>query len=97
MIHEKIYSKEIDCFRGIAVLAVIFYHLPNSKLPGGLQGVTIFFVVSGFLMAKNTIRDEKTDNSVFYIFTISVSNVFIHFYCFLWSYPFSYWGSATFD
>lgn len=59
MIHEKIYSKEIDCFRGIAVLAVIFYHLPNSMLPGGLQGVTIFFVVSGFLMAKNTIRDEK--------------------------------------
>ncbi|MFS1351052.1 hypothetical protein ACLZX5_08655 [Enterococcus faecium] len=42
MIHEKIYSKEIDCFRGIAVLAVIFYHLPNSLLPGGLQGVTIF-------------------------------------------------------
>lgn len=56
---KKIYSKEIDCFRGIAVLAVIFYHLPNSKLPGGLQGVTIFFVVSCFLMAKNTIRDEK--------------------------------------
>ncbi|NTM05287.1 acetyltransferase [Enterococcus faecium] len=56
---KKIYSKEFDCFRGIAVLAVIFYHLPNSKLPGGLQGVTIFFVVSGFLMAKNTIRDEK--------------------------------------
>ncbi|EOZ5987277.1 acyltransferase family protein [Enterococcus faecium] len=56
---KKIYSKEIDCFRGIAVLAVIFYHLPNSKLPGGLQGVTIFFVVSGFLMPKNTIRDEK--------------------------------------
>ncbi|EME8248904.1 acyltransferase family protein [Enterococcus faecium] len=56
---KKIYSKEIYCFRGIAVLAVIFYHLPNSLLPGGLQGVTIFFVVSGFLMAKNTIRDEK--------------------------------------
>ncbi|EGP5536246.1 acetyltransferase [Enterococcus faecium] len=56
---KKIYSKEIDCFRGIAVLAVIFYNLPNSLLPGGLQGVTIFFVVSGFLMAKNTIRDEK--------------------------------------
>ncbi|MDQ8566235.1 acyltransferase family protein [Enterococcus faecium] len=56
---KKIYSKEINCFRGIAVLAVIFYHLPNSLLPGGLQGVTIFFVVSGFLMAKNTIRDEK--------------------------------------
>ncbi|HHA4209365.1 TPA: acyltransferase family protein [Enterococcus faecium] len=56
---KKTYSKEIDCFRGIAVLAVIFYHLPNSLLPGGLQGVTIFFVVSGFLMAKNTIRDEK--------------------------------------
>lgn len=62
---KKIYSKEIDCFRGIAVLAVIFYHLPNSKLPGGLQGVTIFFVVSGFLMAKNTIRDEKNRQSSF--------------------------------
>ncbi|WP_413594235.1 acyltransferase family protein [Enterococcus faecium] len=67
---KKIYSKEIDCFRGIAVLAVIFYHLPNSLLPGGLQGVTIFFVVSGFLMAKNTIRDEKKQTIQFFTFLL---------------------------
>ncbi|MCC4121469.1 acyltransferase family protein [Lactococcus lactis] len=54
---KKIYLPEIDFFRGFAVLIVILYHIPQTFLPGGLQGVTIFFVISGFLMTKNSIRE----------------------------------------
>jgi peptidoglycan/LPS O-acetylase OafA/YrhL len=53
---KKVYSPEIDCLRGLAVIAVMLYHLPYKPLSGGLQGVTIFFVISGFLMAKNSER-----------------------------------------
>lgn len=52
-----IYRKEIDGLRAIAVLAVIIYHaqfmLPTGPfLPGGFLGVDIFFVISGYLIAK---------------------------------------------
>lgn len=51
---QKRYSPGIDFFRALAIVSVILYHLPNYPFEGGIQGVTIFFVVSGFLMAKNT-------------------------------------------
>lgn len=60
MINKKLYLPEIDFFRGFAVLIVILYHIPQTILPGGLAGVTIFFVISGFLMAKNSVRDEES-------------------------------------
>lgn len=50
---EKRYSLGIDFLRAFAVIGVILYHLPQYSFRGGNQGVTIFFVISGFLMAKN--------------------------------------------
>ena len=40
----------IDGLRAIAVLAVIAFHLRSTLFPGGLVGVDIFFVISGFVV-----------------------------------------------
>jgi len=44
------YMPGLDGLRALAVLAVIAYHLNLPWAPGGLLGVGIFFVLSGYLI-----------------------------------------------
>jgi peptidoglycan/LPS O-acetylase OafA/YrhL len=44
--------EDIQFLRGIAVLAVVLFHLEAPFFQNGFLGVDIFFVISGFLMAK---------------------------------------------
>lgn len=44
------YIASIDGLRAFAVLAVILYHLNVPFAQGGLLGVTVFFVISGYLI-----------------------------------------------
>ncbi|WP_100403518.1 acyltransferase family protein [Bacillus sp. FJAT-42315] len=44
------YMYGLDGLRALAVLAVIFYHLEVPGASGGLLGVTVFFVLSGYLI-----------------------------------------------
>lgn len=46
------YRPEVDGLRGIAVMAVIFYHAGFSAVSGGFIGVDIFYVISGYLITK---------------------------------------------
>lgn len=48
--NKRRYITGLDGIRTLAVLGVIIYHLFPSQLPGGYLGVTIFFVVSGYLI-----------------------------------------------
>jgi peptidoglycan/LPS O-acetylase OafA/YrhL len=41
---------EIFLLRGIAVLAVLTYHLSPTRLPGGFAALDVFFVISGYLV-----------------------------------------------
>lgn len=44
------YIPALDGLRAFAVLAVIAYHMNFSWAQGGLLGVTVFFVLSGYLI-----------------------------------------------
>ncbi|MFR3091558.1 MAG: acyltransferase family protein [Eggerthella lenta] len=48
----KRYIPALDGLRAFAVLAVIAYHLGMQWAPGGLLGVTVFFVLSGYLITS---------------------------------------------
>lgn len=50
------YRPEIDGLRAVAVLAVVFFHLPLG-CPGGFVGVDVFFVISGYLITRLILHD----------------------------------------
>ncbi len=58
------YIRSLDGLRGIAVLAVIAYHLNFTWAPGGLLGVTIFFVLSGYLITNLLLIEYEKNNKI---------------------------------
>ncbi|MGE7612251.1 acyltransferase family protein, partial [Paenibacillus sp. NPDC101420] len=55
------YMPGIDGLRALSVIAVIAYHLDLNWAPGGLIGVGIFFVLSGYLITDQIIQRWKQD------------------------------------
>ena len=46
------YRSEIDGLRAFAVLPVILFHAGFNSFSGGIVGVDIFFMISGYLIAS---------------------------------------------
>lgn len=58
------YVPGLDGVRGLAVLAVIAYHLEWPVVPGGFFGVSLFFTMSGYLITQLIVREFEADGHV---------------------------------
>lgn len=58
------YIPALDGLRALAVFAVIFYHMGLVWAPGGLLGVTIFFVISGYLITSLLLIEWDNNGSI---------------------------------
>ena len=51
---------DIPVLRALAVVAVILYHLPSQwNFEGGLVGVDVFFVISGYVVTESLARQLR--------------------------------------
>ena len=86
------YIPAIDGLRGVAVVAVMLYHLGFSWIPGGFLGVDLFFVISGYVITRllldSIARSGGLDLRTFYkarirrlfpplVFMILVTSIYI--------------------
>ena len=62
------YIPTIDGLRALAVLSVMLFHLDASLLPGGFTGVDIFFVISGYVVARSLVNHS---HSQFYSYIVA--------------------------
>jgi peptidoglycan/LPS O-acetylase OafA/YrhL len=53
------YRADIDGLRAVSILLVVGYHAQPWLVPGGLIGVDIFFVISGFLITRIILTQAK--------------------------------------
>jgi peptidoglycan/LPS O-acetylase OafA/YrhL len=61
---RRTFRRDIEGLRAVAVLAVVIYHVRGEWLPGGFIGVDIFFVISGFLITEQLMREQARTGSV---------------------------------
>lgn len=62
------YVPHIDGLRAVAVLSVIVFHLDPRWLPGGLAGVDVFFVISGFVVSASLADYRKSAAHAFFAY-----------------------------
>lgn len=56
--------RALDGLRGLAVIAVVAYHLEPDLVPGGFLGVTMFFVLSGYLITGLLLVESTSDRRI---------------------------------
>lgn len=61
---KKRYIASLDGLRALAVIAVICYHLDLKFALGGLLGVTVFFVLSGYLITGLLMAELEETGTV---------------------------------
>ncbi|MEC0266884.1 acyltransferase family protein [Paenibacillus anseongense] len=58
------YMPGLDGIRALSVLAVIAYHLNWGWASGGFLGVSVFFVLSGYLITDMLLEERKSKNRI---------------------------------
>ncbi|MFK5634337.1 MULTISPECIES: acyltransferase family protein [unclassified Ornithinimicrobium] len=61
---QAVLRGDIEGLRAIAVLMVLAYHLGLPGSSGGFAGVDVFFVISGYLITNQLVREATRDGRV---------------------------------
>ena len=56
----------LDGLRVIAILGIVLYHANPGWIPGGFFGVTVFFVITGYLFTLSVQREVARTGSIAY-------------------------------
>ncbi|MFF2154455.1 acyltransferase family protein [Paenibacillus chitinolyticus] len=63
----KRYMPGLDGLRALSVLAVVAYHFNLKWTKGGLLGVEVFFVLSGYLITDQLLWELKTQRKISFL------------------------------
>ena len=58
------YIPAVDGLRALGVLTVLFYHLRLPFAKSGLLGVTVFFVLSGYLVTRLLLSEADATGTI---------------------------------
>ncbi|MGZ4229888.1 MAG: acyltransferase family protein [Solirubrobacteraceae bacterium] len=58
------FRRDVEGLRAVAILLVVLYHVHAGLAPGGYVGVDVFFVISGFLITGQLVRELRTDGRI---------------------------------
>ncbi|MBS1838785.1 MAG: acyltransferase, partial [Actinobacteria bacterium] len=58
------YSPALDGLRAVAVAAVLLFHGGLAQASGGFLGVSVFFTLSGFLIASIVLREWARSSTI---------------------------------
>lgn len=58
------YLPALDGIRALAVVAVVLYHLNFTWIQGGLLGVTMFFVISGYIITRLLLNEFEQSGRI---------------------------------
>src|ERR1700734_3586081 len=64
--HQR-FRPDVEGLRAVAIVLVVLYHAHAGLAPGGYVGVDVFFVISGFLITGQLVRELRTDGRISFL------------------------------
>ena len=64
--HQQ-FRPDVEGLRAVAIVLVVLYHVHAGLAPGGYVGVDVFFVISGFLITGQLVRELRTAGRISFL------------------------------
>ena len=64
---DRGYRPDVEGLRAVAILLVVLLHAGVPHLEGGIIGVDVFFVVSGFVISGLLLREQQAANRIAFL------------------------------